>query len=272
MNILQQLESLTRVAEAYPLGAPVTRRGSLAHVGRGAIDLAKAVLPVGVAAGVSGEARAQASGGRTAVEVFGLVLTLEYLEAEFYERGLSASGLVAEAHRDAIAQIGKHERAHVAFLGQAISDAGGTPNRKPEFDFTAGGAFADVFRNPATFLAVAQALEDTGVRAYKGQAGFLVGDKDLLQAALQIHSTEARHAAIIRRMRGREAWIPFRDGVEESGATFRAYDGEQNVTQLGVDASAAPYAGGTSPEQVTAAYDEPLSTADANAIVGMFIR
>jgi len=77
---------------------------------------------------------------------------------------------------------------------------------KPVFDFSGGngtmlGPFATVFTNCNVFLAVAQTFEDTGVRAYKGRAGELVGGGDLLTAALQIHSVEARHAAHIRLMR-----------------------------------------------------------------------
>jgi hypothetical protein len=48
---------------------------------------------------------------------------------------------------------------------------------------------------------LAQAFEDTGVRAYKGQAGNVMSNKTVLQAALQIHSVEARHASQVRRMR-----------------------------------------------------------------------
>jgi hypothetical protein len=51
----------------------------------------------------------------------------------------------------------------------------------------------------AQFLALAQAFEDTGVRAYKGQAANLIST-DLLTAALQIH-VEARHASEVRRLR-----------------------------------------------------------------------
>ena len=47
-------------------------------------------------------------------------------------------------------------------------------------------------------MSLAQAFEDTGVRAYKGQAKNLISTPDLLTAALQIHSVEARHAAAIR--------------------------------------------------------------------------
>ncbi len=46
----------------------------------------------------------------------------------------------------------------------------------PDFDFSGGagsgtGPYADAFSNYDLFLTVAQAFEDTGVRAYKGQAG-----------------------------------------------------------------------------------------------------
>ena len=47
-------------------------------------------------------------------------------------------------------------------------------------------------------MVLAQAFEDTGVRAYKGQAGNLISNSAYLTAALQIHSVEARHASYIR--------------------------------------------------------------------------
>ena len=272
MKIIQLLEDLTRVSEAPSLttGAPATRRESLARVGRVAIDFSKVALPFGAALAAAAPSAQAQTPTRTPIDVFNFALLLEYLEAEFYERGLAASGLVEAPNRDVIAQISKHETAHVAFLQQAIRDNGGTPIDKPEFDFTAGGTFADVFRNPATYLAVAQAFEDTGVRAYKGQAAFLVGQGDLLEAALQIHSVEARHAAVIRRIRGQEAWIPFADDSAGT-ATARVYAGEENVTQLGVNASMMPFSGGVSAEQATEAYDEPLETGDVNAIAGLFM-
>ena len=75
--------------------------------------------------------------------------------------------------------------AHVAFLRTAITQAGGTPVTlsAASFDFTAGGAFADVFSDYDLFLAVSQTFEDTGVRAYKGQAGNLMSNNDVLTAA-----------------------------------------------------------------------------------------
>jgi uncharacterized protein YbjT (DUF2867 family) len=59
-------------------------------------------------------------------------------------------------------------------------------------------------------------LKIPGVRAYKGQAANLISNNAVLEAALRIHSVEARHAAHLRYMRRnsqvpggwkREAWI-----------------------------------------------------------------
>src|SRR5690606_12593609 len=105
-------------------------------------------------------------------------------------------------------QIRKHEVAHVEFLRQQIGTLGGTPAdlSATSFDFTGGngsgtGPFATATTNKAVLLAAAQAFEDTGVRAYKGQAGNLISNRAVLTAALRIHSVEARHAARIRRLR-----------------------------------------------------------------------
>jgi hypothetical protein len=111
---------------------------------------------------------------------------------------------------------------------------------KPNFDFTAGGAFGGVFRNYQTFSALSQAFEDTGVRAYEGQAGNLKGNDKILTTALQIHSVEARHAAMVRRIRGDKPWIP-----GDSRGTLRApaqpiYNGEGNTKQGTVDVAGLP--------------------------------
>ena len=49
-------------------------------------------------------------------------------------------------------------------------------------------------------------FEDLGVAAYKGQAGNLMASDEILTAALQIHSVEARHAAEVRRILGMPSW------------------------------------------------------------------
>ena len=146
-------------------------------------------------------------------DVLNFALTLEYLESEFYKAGVAMPGLIP-AGTPAVGALNKiktDEVAHVAFLSGAITAAGGTPvtYTGADFDFTAHGAFPDVFNDYDVFLAVAQTFEDTGVRAYKGQAPNLMTSNDFLTAALQIHSVEARHAAHIRQMRrGRQTANP----------------------------------------------------------------
>ena len=127
--------------------------------------------------------------------------------------------------------------------------------------------FPTVFSSYPTFLAVAQAFEDTGVRAYKGQAPALMGSPGVLQTALQIHSVEARHASEVRRLRGLKGWISNSErGTGMPPATQAVYDGEGVTVQAGFNTSAAfgPAAG-------SEAYDEPLTTQQVVDIANLFI-
>ncbi len=150
---------------------------------------------------VSSQAFAQGLPGQV-VEVLNFALTLEYLEAEFYQNALATRGLIPGRYRAVFQQIGKHENAHVRTLLGAL---GGAALQKPRFDFTGRGQFPDVFSNFRTFATVSQTFEDLGVAAYKGQAGNLQGTP-VLTTALQIHSVEARHAAEVRRVNGVFGW------------------------------------------------------------------
>lgn len=208
------------------------------------------------------------------IEVLNFALTLEYLEAEFYTKALASSGLIEDAAaRNAITVIKDHEDEHVAFLKTAL---GSKAVSKPKFDFTAGGAFADVFSNYDTFLAVANAFEDTGVRAYKGQAGNLMSNDDLLRYALNIHSVEARHASHIRQMRrARGVEIkPWITGGNDTGvgAVDPVYAGEDNKIQAGADITSLNGASGKiSANAATEAFDEPLAKEAVLEIANLFI-
>lgn len=216
------------------------------------------------------------------IDVLNFALTLEYLEYEFYLKATSSAGLIpAGAATAAITTIRNHELAHVNFLKTAITGSGGTPVSKPTFDFSGGngtgtGPFATAFSNYQLFLAVAQTLEDTGVRAYKGQAGNLINSDDVLEAALNIHSVEARHASHVRQMRKAnnfgdvKPWITGKDtgGI---GALVQAnYDGEELTTQAGVNIINI---GGQSisANAASESFDEPLTTAQVLALVDGFI-
>ncbi len=131
------------------------------------------------------QALAQSGGGD--IEILNFALTLEYLEADFYEKSMRLS-LDSEL-LDIATEFGSNEAEHVEALAGTITDLGGTPVEKPTFMFP--------LKNQASFLKLAQTLEDTGVGAYNG-AGPMIESKEILAAAGSIVQIEARHAAAIR--------------------------------------------------------------------------
>ena len=187
-----------------------------------------------------------------------------------------ASGLIPESDKMVFMKIGEHEKEHVAFLKSALGDAA---IGKPTFDFTAGGMFPDPFSNYQVFLTLSQAFEDTGVRAYKGQAPKLKDDKAVLLAALRIHSVEARHAAEVHLIRGLRVWA---SEMETGGVPAAVYAGENNIYQKeGIDLIALTYkdmyqSNGMdqmmTEKIVREAFDEPLTKEQVLAIAGPFIK
>jgi hypothetical protein len=188
-----------------------------------------------------------------------------------------ASGVISTGGREekVFMQISAHETDNVTFL---IAGLGGSVSAnfvaKPTFYFTVGGAF-DPFNATGIgktvaydqFLALAQAFEDTGVGAYKGQAANLISTPDLLTAALQIHSVKARHASEVRRLRGLKGWITGNErGAGMPAATQAVYDGEQVTTQAGYN-TATVFGAAAGSE----AYNEPLTTAETVTIANLFI-
>jgi hypothetical protein len=243
------------------------RRGFIKKAGNLGFKAALASLPV-VLTMMPKMVKAQGSG---VIGVLNFALTLEYLEDEFYRMGLDASGLIPDSDKTVFMQISKHETEHVAFLKSALGSAA-VP--KPVFDFTAQGAFPNAFSDYATFLTLSQAFEDTGVRAYKGQAGNLMTDDNVLTAALQIHSVEARHASEVRRLRAKrlnisaKGWIT---GNASDTVPWQVYEGEDNTTHGGADLNSIASLNEFSLDSKTEAFDEPLSRDQVLAIVKPFI-
>ena len=151
----------------------------------------KSALAVGAVYGstaVSPFVRRAFAGAATGdIEILNFALTLEYLEAEFYRRGLRL-GLRGEV-RELAQMFGNHELQHVQALTGTIRKLGGKPAKKPAFTFP--------MKDSASFLKLAQTLEDTGVAAYNGAAPQITS-KAVLAAAGSIVQNEARHAAAIR--------------------------------------------------------------------------
>jgi Ferritin-like domain len=152
-------------------------RGALAA---GAFYGAGAVTPF-----VSQALAAEAGGGDA--EILNFALTLEYLEADFYNVKGKSLNLSGEAKSYA-KMFGEEEAEHVTALMAAIKSLGGKPVAKPTFAFPA--------TSQSSFLALASVLENTGVGAYNGAAPSLQS-KQVLAAAGSIVQIEARHAAAI---------------------------------------------------------------------------
>ena len=139
-------------------------------------------------------AQAMAQGGDGDVEILNFALTLEFLEAAYYEQALAKTTLSSEA-KSLATEIQANEAEHVEALKATIKQLGGKPVAAPGVDF--GKAFA----NEKSFLKLAQTFEDTGVSAYNGVAP-QIQSTEVLAAAGGIVQVEARHAAAIRLLRG----------------------------------------------------------------------
>jgi rubrerythrin len=251
MNIFRIIEQLSEV-DADLLGRFDSRRAVFKTLGSTAKKGALAAAPVFVAS------LFQKAYGQTTttpvLDVLNYALTLELLEEDFYVKMTAANLMPTPAAQGAIALIKKHESAHVKLLTDTITALKGMPVSGIKFKTSAFPAgYTDQ-------LAVAQALEDTGVRAYKGQAGNLIGamagTTSLLQVALQIHSVEARHAAHIRTMRSQTPWVALTD----AGATYTGAIPESNTTQSNVDLT--KLGSGYTAADAAASFDEILTSAE----------
>jgi rubrerythrin len=134
-------------------------------------------LPISMALGQGGVPKGD-------IDILNYALTLEYLEAAFYKEAVSKGALSGETKIFA-GVVAQHEAAHVAALKKTL---GSKAVKKPSFDFKGTTA------SQATFQKTALLLEDTGVKAYLGQAGNIKATP-VLKAAASILPVEARHAA-----------------------------------------------------------------------------
>ncbi len=167
-----------------------TRLGFLkkAGVAGGAVMGGGAVLSaLAPGAFAAGGGRPPSSFGKGDVGILNYALTLEYLEAAFYN-GASAANLPLDAQAAAFLKVvTKDENAHVKFLKTAL---GSRAVQSPSFDFKGTNTNAEMF------MKTAQVLENTGVHAYSGQA-LNIKSAAYVKAAVSILTIEARHASVI---------------------------------------------------------------------------
>lgn len=135
----------------------------------------------------AGKGRPPASFGPGDVGILNYALTLEYLEAAFYNEAAGKGKIHHPQTKTFLRTVVKDENAHVKFLKTAL---GSKAAKKPKFNFmgTTG--------NEAKFTATAYVLENTGVHAYLGQAGNIKKPAYLIAAA-EIVTIEARHSGAI---------------------------------------------------------------------------
>ena len=136
-------------------------------------------------------------GSKGDLEIANYALTLEYLEADFYAKVIESGEVTDKKIAELAKSIGENEQAHVDALKSMVEQMGGTPAAKPTTKFEnviAGG--------PEKILATAASVENLGAAAYLGQAGG-IKSKELLAAALSIHTVEARHAAALNTLVGK---------------------------------------------------------------------
>ncbi len=195
----------------------------------------RATMASAVAVGVAGCARIVPQGLGLALTpsfltdapVLNFALNLEYLEAEYYLRGVNGSGLADDLLgpnpagvtggrqvafrtpyiREFMAEIANDENNHVTFIRRAIKGHLLVEMSRPAIDFT--GAFAavgelaglgagfDPFADEESFLLGAFLFEDVGVSAYTGAAKRISSDMKVADAA-GILAVEAYHAGLIR--------------------------------------------------------------------------
>ena len=125
--------------------------------------------------------------GKGDLGIANYALTLEYLETQFYDDAVK-SGLLKGKILELAKGFASEEQEHVDALIALITKAGGKPADKPKAKFP--------LDSEKSILDLAATVENLGANAYLGQAGN-IQDKEILAAALSIHSVEARHAAVL---------------------------------------------------------------------------
>jgi hypothetical protein len=270
MNFFEIIKQLAEV-DSDVLGRLDSRRAVFSSLGtaakRGALATAPALLGAFFQKAYAGTSSTKAG---TIAEIFNYALTLELLEADFYKKMVESSVFSSQttSAQAAIRKIKQHEDAHVGLLRAVLTGLNGTPVSGVTFKASAFPATWDAQ------LQVAQLLEDTGVRAYKGRATDIlaaggatdanvtgVGTVNPLQAALQIHSVEARHAAHIRYMRGQTPWISG-SGDLDGQPHYQGGIPESTTTQAGIDLLTVTSGKTYSASDAAASFDEILTATE----------
>ena len=317
MDFFQLLSDLEKADQEF-MDRINPRRRVFQHLGNTGKKITATAVPA-VLASFFNKTYGQSSNlPQPVIDVLNLALSLEYLEYYFYDTALGINNLIPAAERPAIEIIRNDEAGHINTIRGVLNAAAIPDPGRSAFDYSGGsgsgrGPLEQALApgNPAVFFAAAQAFSDTGQRAYKGGAPVLntSATKDILEAALNIHSVEARHNSHFRTVRraiaanslgsatapaaspfdtAPKSWISGRDnngppapngskpasavygpGSPPTGTPDASYPPEDNVTQATVNLTASPLT--YTAAQVSEAFDEPLDPATVKSIARMFV-
>lgn len=191
---------------------------------RGAVQSLAALGATAMLAGCSSNPLEGQSTTITDDDIFNFALNLEYLETEYYLRGISGTGLSAadagtnagavtnapagpvqfatSAFREYAEELAANELAHVRYYRSTLS----SPVSRPALDLGAFAAAAQAaglgagfnpFANEINFFLGGFLMEDVGVTAYKGAAP-LIQNKQFLEDAAGILAVESYHMGMVR--------------------------------------------------------------------------
>lgn len=189
------MRSASSSSEPFGLAGACVRVSGMtrgAFLLRGALATAALSGAGAVAPFVSG---ALAQSDASDAQILDFALRLEALEAGFYDAALREVPDLSGDVRRLIGKLGRHEHEHRRVIASTILQFGIKNSPPPELEF------GDAFSSEARMLEVAQELEDTGVAAYNGAIPMLFARR-VLGVAGSIVQIEARHAAVIRQLRG----------------------------------------------------------------------
>ena len=245
---------------------------------RGFLTGATSVAAAAALAGCSDDGSATLpSSGFSDTDILNFALNLEYLEAEFYLRAATGSGLssadaggsgagtvtggaavpgASQSQMRILNMIAQDELNHVRLLRSALGSAAVV---RPAIDFNAGfngaasaaglGSSFNPFTSFNNFLIGAFTFEDVGVTAYAGAAP-LLSSSSILNTAAGIQAVEAYHAGVIRTMIAATGAAPITTNLISTAnaiSTLRGTLGGGNETTLsnGLNSAGTALSGST---------------------------
>ncbi|MFN8310805.1 MAG: ferritin-like domain-containing protein [Chitinophagales bacterium] len=268
---MSQFQTIEKISEATLNSELQNRRDHFKKLGALAKTLAVTAVPTILLSSIPKISKAATND--VVIDAMNFLLKVEYLQNDFYTQAL-ASGIIPSGNLTAFQQIAKQNAAQVDFLALVIQSYGGKTIAKPTFNFTLSGSVSP-FTVFTDFLLLSQAFSDLAVRAYKGQAGNLISNNDLLTASVQLQSVEARHAAIVRRLRAKmgadaslKGWVTANNRGTLPASLQPIYDLDDTIQQYGVVLSGITSVTGNA---LTEAFDEPLTSSAVTSILANFI-